>query len=75
MIRAEMYNSGDISGEMDKVVGYGSWFMYTDSRNEFIEKYCYDYVLNAARASILASVNEEEFIPEKIPPVLTQFGA
>ena len=38
MIRAEMYNSGDISGEMDKVVGYGSWFMYTDSRNEFIEK-------------------------------------
>lgn len=31
--------------------------------------------MNAARASILASVNEEEFIPEKIPPVLTQFGA
>lgn len=75
MIRAEMYCSGDISAEKDKVVGYGSWFMYTDSRNDFIEKYYTKYVLAAARASILASINEEEFVPHKIPTVLTQFGA
>ena len=75
MIRAEMYNSGDISGEKDRVVGYGSWFMYTDSRNEFIEKYYSKYVLEAARSSIISAVNEETYIPEKIPAVLTQFGA
>ena len=70
-----MYNSGDISNDKERVVGYGSWFMYTDSRNEFIEKYCHDYVLEAARASILAAINQEEYIPHKIPTVLTQFGA
>lgn len=75
MIRSEMYNSGDISNDKERVVGYGSWFMYTDSRNEFIEKYCHDYVLEAARASILAAINQEEYIPHKIPTVLTQFGA
>ena len=75
MIRAEMYNSGDISPDKDKVVGYGSWFLYTDSRNNFIEQYYSKYVITAARASIIASINEEEFIPHKIPSVLTQFGA
>lgn len=75
MIRAEMYNSGDISQDKDKVVGYGSWFLYTDTRNDFIEQYYSKYVLAAARASIIASINKEEFIPHKIPSVLTQFGA
>ena len=31
--------------------------------------------MQAAKASILAGINGEEFIPEKIPPVLTQYGA
>ena len=75
MIRAEMYNSGDISSDKDKVVGYGSWFMYEDSRNDFIETYFSKYVLKVAKASIIASINQEEFIPHKIPAVLTQFGA
>ena len=35
MIRAEMYNSGDISDDKNKVVGYGSWFMYSGSKNSF----------------------------------------
>lgn len=75
MIRAEMYNSGDISNEKDKVVGYGSWFLYTDSKNEFIEKYYSRYVIEVARQSIVASINQEEFIPRSIPTVLTQYGA
>lgn len=75
MIRAEMYNSGDISNDKDRVVGYGSWFLYTDSRNDFIEKYCYNYVLRAAKESIISAINNEEYIPQRIPPVLTQFGA
>ena len=75
MIRSEMYNSGDISNDKERVVGYGSWFMYTDNRNEFIEKYCSDYVLKSAKASILSAINQTEFIPQNIPTVLTQFGA
>ena len=75
MIRTMMYNSGDISKESDKVVGYGSWFLYTDSRNDYIEKYYSDYIIDIARKSILASVNQEEFIPRDIPSVLTEYGA
>lgn len=75
MIRTMMYNSGDISNESDKVVGYGSWFLYADSRNDYIEKYYSDYIIDIARKSILASVNQEEFIPRDIPSVLTEYGA
>ena len=44
-----MYNSGDISKETDKVVGYGSWFLYTDSKNEYIEKYYSKYILRIVK--------------------------
>ena len=75
MIRAEMYNSGDISNEKERVVGYGSWFLYTDTRNCFIEKYCTDYVLKTVRQSIISAINNDEFIPRRIPTVLTEYGA
>ena len=75
MIRAEMYNSGDISNEKDKVVGYGSWFLYTDTRNDYIEKYYSSYILKTARESIVHAINEEEYIPRHIPSVLTEYGA
>jgi hypothetical protein len=75
MIRSMMYNSGDISKETDKVVGYGSWFLYTDSRNDYIERFYREYVLNAAKSSIEAAVKGEEYIPHEIPTVLTQYGA
>lgn len=75
LIRAMMYNSGDISRDTDKVVGYGSWFLSTDAKNEFIEHYYSKYVLNIAKKSIIAAINGEDFIPRDIPSVLTQYGA
>ena len=75
MIRAEMYNSGDISQEKDRVVGYGSWFMYEGTKNDFLKTYVQKYILETARKSIESSINQEEYIPDNIPTVLTQFGA
>lgn len=75
LIRAMMYNSGDISKETDRVVGYGSWFLYTDTRNDYIERFYSKYVLNTAKTSIISALNGEEFIPRDIPSVLTQYGA
>lgn len=75
LIRAEMYNSGDISDDKDKVVGYGSWFLYTDTKNHFIKKYFSPYILDLVRKSLLAAINSTEYIPKNIPTVLTQFGA
>lgn len=75
LIRAMMYNSGDISSDKDRVVGYGSWFLYTETRNDFIERFYSKYILDAAKASILSAIQGEEFIPHDIPTVLTQYGA
>lgn len=75
IIRAMMYNSGDVSKETDRVVGYGSWYMATETKNEYIENFYSKYIINLAKASILAAINGEEFIPERIPPVLSQYGA
>lgn len=75
LLRIMMYNSGDISNETDRVVGYGSWFLCADSRNEFIEKHHSDYVINSAKSSILSAFSNDDFIPHDIPPVLTQYGA
>ena len=75
MIRAEMYNSGDVSNDKDRVVGYGSWFLYTGKKNEFIEKYYREYIINVVRESIIYTINGEEYIPTNIPPVLLELGA
>ena len=75
LIRAEMYNSGDVSGEKNKVVGYGSWFLSTLSKNEFIKTYYSKYVMDIIKASIYSNLKNEEFIPRNIPCVLTQYGA
>ena len=75
MIRAEMYNSGDVSQEKEKVVGYGSWYLYEGKKSEFIKNFYSKYILNLARKSILSFLNNEEYTPDEIPPVLTQFGA
>ena len=71
LIRIMMYNSGDISGETDRVVGYGSWYLSTENRDEIIEKRYSEYVLDIAKNAI----TNPEFIPNEIPPVLTQYGA
>lgn len=75
LIRAMMYTSGDISRDTAKVVGYGSWFLCTDSKNDFLEKYYSKYILNVVKASIIAGLNNEDFIPRDIPSVLSQYGA
>lgn len=75
LIRAMMYNSGDINRDTSKVVGYGSWFLYTDDKNEYIEKYFSKYILDTVKKSILAEFNGEQYEPRDIPSVLTQYGA
>ena len=75
LIRAMMYNSGDINKETDKVVGYGSWFLYTDTKNSYIEKYYSKYITETVMSSVLEALKGNEYVPQEIPPVLTQYGA
>lgn len=75
LIRTMMYNSGDITKEYDKVVGYGSWFLYTDTKNEYLENYYSDYITDIAKSAINSAIKGEEYKPTEIPAVLTQYGA
>jgi len=75
MIRAMMYDSGDITKDTQKVVGYGSWFLYAESKNNYIEKYCSKYIINTVRESLRSALAGENFIPRYIPSVLSQYGA
>jgi len=75
MIRSMMYTSGDITKEIDRVVGYGSWFLYGNSKNEFIERFFSKYVLDTAKRSIASSFGNDPFVPRDIPGVFSEYGA
>ena len=79
LIRINMRNSGDISGESDSVVGYGSWLLYENTKSAFIKEYFSDFVIEVCKASIRSGLSgkklnvEEEY--KRIPAVFEQYGA
>lgn len=75
MIRVGMVNSGDITGDNSRVVGYGSWFLYEGAKNTFIKEHFSNFVIDVCKKSILAVFNNEKPDFEKIPPVFKQIGA
>ena len=75
LIRVGMVNSGDITGETSRVVGYGSWFLYEGEKNQFIKKYFSEYVLGVCKKSIKAHLNKEKLVFDKIPPLFEGDGA
>lgn len=75
LIRINMINSGDITGDTSKVVGYGSWMLFEGEKNTFIKKYFSDYVIEVCKTSILAGFDKETPRVEKIPTIFKELGA
>lgn len=79
LIRIDMKNSGEITGEKERVVGYGSWLLYEGKKSEFIKKYFSDYVLDICSKSIVKGLNNKKLdINETFknaPAVLKELGA
>lgn len=75
LIRVGMYNSGDVTGDNSRVVGYGSWLLYEGAKNTFIKKYFSNFVIDVCKKSILSELNKENLKLEKIPPVFGELGA
>lgn len=75
LIRIGMINSGDITGDNSRVVGYGSWILYEGAKNAFIKKYFSEFVINTCKKSILAGLHNEIPLCEKTPAVFSQLGA
>ena len=76
LIRIEMTNSAVSSGNKDRVVGYGAWFLYEDITTKFIAQNYKDFIFETCRKSINAGLNGIQIaISDKIPPVFYQYGA
>lgn len=75
LIRVAMVNSGDVTGDNARVVGYGTWILYERTKNTFIKEYFSDYVIDVCKKSILSVLDKEELKISKIPAVFEQHGA
>jgi AmmeMemoRadiSam system protein B/AmmeMemoRadiSam system protein A len=77
-IRLDIRNSGDTSGKKDKVVGYGSWIIDKNGKNQYILENYGKTLLNLAKESIKYGL-EKGKPPEvdvlRSPTILQQFGA
>ena len=74
LIVSGLYNSGDVTGETNRVVGYGAWALYEGNLNSFIKKYYSNFILSLCKLSIKSAY---EPIKEKIevPLIMKQKGA
>lgn len=75
LIRVGLINSGDVTGDTSRVVGYGSWMLYEGEKNQFIKKYFSDFVIDTCKKSIMAGLNKEIPVCEKTPNVFNELGA
>lgn len=73
LIRIDMTNSGAVTADKERVVGYGSWFLYEGERNEFIKKNYSEFILNLCRDAI--KNRNESFSNVPYPQVFSEFGA
>ncbi|MDD3586332.1 MAG: AmmeMemoRadiSam system protein B [Thermoguttaceae bacterium] len=78
-IRAGMCNSGDVTGDQDRVVGYGSWFLYEGTKEEYLKRFYSEYILSTVRRAIRAGLERRDRLNRsEIPsymPVFDQKGA
>ncbi len=61
LIRNGLMNSSAVSGDTSRVVGYGSWFLYEGTVNEFLKKYYSGKILRICREVILGELNRTNY--------------
>ena len=74
MLRIDMTNSGEVTGDKSRVVGYGTWFLYEGDKNEFIKTYHSDFVIGLCKTVIKSAFNREP-VTLLYPQVFDEPGA
>lgn len=75
LIRVGLINSGDVTGNNSRVVGYGSWLLYEGPKNNLIQKEFPNIVIDVCKNSILAGLDGEIPACPNVPEVFHQAGA
>lgn len=79
LIRIDLKNSGEVTGDKKRVVGYGTWLLAECSRAKFIKEHFANTVIDICSRSIEAGLKNEKFNFDDefvyLPRVLDSFGA
>ncbi len=75
LIRAGLTNSAKMTGDTSRVVGYGAWYLYEGSKNEFIKEYFSDFVIDVCKKSILSGFQVGDLTPSEYDCVFEEAGA
>lgn len=74
LIRVDMCNSGDITGDIGSVVGYGSWILFEGEKTEFIKDSFSDLSIDISKKSILSGLEKQKLPkPEDFPNLPSVF--
>lgn len=73
LIRVGLKNSGDVTGDTKRVVGYGSWLLYEGEIGKFLKEYFSDFIIGVCRKSIYAGLYDKpmEYL-KQIPEVFKE---
>ncbi len=74
LVRIDMTNSSWATGDKSRVVGYGSWFLLEDDKNNFIKEYYSDFIIDLAKV-VLQSAFDKEQRTIDYPQIMDEFGA
>lgn len=74
LIRVDMCNSGDITGDIGSVVGYGSWILYEGEKTGFIKDSFSDLSIDISKKSIMSGLEKKKLPqPEDFPNLPSVF--
>lgn len=75
LIRIDMTNSSSTTGDKSRVVGYGSWFMFEDSKSKYLEKYCSQFMIDMVKIVINSAFERNKNITINYPQIFDEYGA
>lgn len=75
MLRIDITNSSEVTSDKSNVVGYGSWFLYEGTKNEYIEKHYHNFVINFVKIVISSAFDKNKSLTINYSQVFDQLGA
>lgn len=75
LIRVGLTNSAVVTGDSSRVVGYGSWFLYEGSKNNYIKEYFSNTVIDICQKSIMSGLQLGDFSEIQAPCVFEEAAA
>ena len=74
LIRIDQTNSAEISNDPSSVVGYGAWFLFEGTKNDFLKQYYSKFIIDLCKKTLLSAFGEQTQFPV-YPQIFNQFGA